>query len=341
MPGERPYWASVSDHELSPSQVRELRPAFEAYLRASEGVLVGTHVQPDGDAVGSALAASHWLDALGVRNQPLCHHVPPPYLQFLPGIERMAQAPTLAADTGLVLDLESLVRLGSLEGPFAALPRMALVDHHLPHERPGDMRVVAVQAPATASILMDLIDAGEPGLTPEIATCLATGIVTDTGSFRFPNTTPHSLHQAARLLEAGADLAQIASEVYLNKDDAAVRLLGLVLARVQTTDSGRLAWASVPVSLFEQAGAEEFHTEGIVNEILSMRSVEAAFLVREARPGKVRASLRSKGGVDVAAIAQRFGGGGHRAAAGASFDGPVEEAERMLVEAFEQCWASS
>lgn len=330
----------MSDHTLSPGEIRALRPEFERYLRSSKGVLVGTHVQPDGDAVGSALAASLWLDSLGVPNQPVCHHAPPPYLQFLPGIDRLAQAPSIEADTGLVLDLESLVRLGSLQEAFAALPRMALVDHHLPHERPGDLRVVSTSAPATASILMDLIDAGEPGLTPEIATCLATGIVTDTGSFRFPNTTPHSLHQAARLLEAGADLAQIASEVYLNKDDAAVRLLGLALARVRTSASGRLAWATIPPQLFAEAGAEEFHTEGIVNEILSMRSVEAAFLLREARPGKVRASLRSKGRLDVAAIAQMFGGGGHRAAAGASFEEPLESAERKLVEAFEACWAS-
>lgn len=330
----------MSEHSLTPEQVAARRPEFEDYLRKAKGVLIGTHVQPDGDAIGSSLALSLWLSKLGVESQVLCHHSPPPYLEFLPEIARLVQNPTIEADTGVLVDLESMDRLGSLASVFERLPRLALVDHHVPHQRPGDLRIVAVNAPATASILADLLDAEEPGLDADIATCLATGLVTDTGSFRFPNTTPHALHQTARLVELGADLAKIAQEVYLNKDDAAVRLLGLVLARIQTAAEGKLAWATIPLQTFEQAGAEEFHTEGIVNEILSMRSTQAAFLLREARPGKIRASLRSKGAVDVAKIAQRFDGGGHRLAAGASFDGALEAAEKALSEAFLECLGS-
>lgn len=303
-------------------------------------MLIGTHVQPDGDAIGSSLALSLWLSKLGVENQVLCHHPAPPYLEFLPEIDRLVQSPTIEADTGVLVDLEAMERLGSLAAVFEGLPRLALVDHHVPHQRPGDLRIVAVNAPATASILADLLEAAEPGLDADIATCLATGLVTDTGSFRFPNTTPHALHQTARLVEVGADLAMISQEAYLNKDDAAVRLLGLVLARVRTAAEGKLAWATIPLQTFEQAGAEEFHTEGIVNEILSMRSTQVAFLLREARPGKIRASLRSKGAVDVAKIAQRFDGGGHRLAAGASFDGSLDSAEKALSEAFLECLAS-
>lgn len=330
----------MSEHTLTPEQVAALRPEFEAYLRKASGVLIGTHVQPDGDAIGSSLAVSLWLDKLGVESQVLCHHPAPPYLEFLPGIERVVQEPSLDADTGLLIDLESMTRLGSAAPTFERLPRLALVDHHIPHQRPGDLRIVAANAPATASILADLMDAAEPGLDADIATCLATGLVTDTGSFRFPNTTPHALHQTARLVEIGANLAMVAQEVFLNKDDAAVRLLGLVLARIRTAAGGRLAWATIPFGLFEQAGAEEFHTEGIVNEILSMRSARAAFLLREARPGKIRASLRSKGDVDVAAIARRFNGGGHRLAAGASFEGELKPAEQALVGAFVECLES-
>ncbi|MCC6402692.1 MAG: bifunctional oligoribonuclease/PAP phosphatase NrnA [Fimbriimonadaceae bacterium] len=330
----------MSEHTLTPEQVAARRAEFEDYLRKANGVLIGTHVQPDGDAIGSSLAVSLWLSKLGIESQVLCHHPAPPYLEFLPAIERLRQAPSLEADTGILVDLESMSRLGSLGPLFEAMPRLVLVDHHLPHERPGDLRIVATNAPATASVLMDLMEAAEPGLDADIATCLATGLVTDTGSFRFPNTTPHALHQTARLVELGADLSKISQEVYLNKDDAAVRLLGLVLARIRTAAEGRLAWATIPHETFETAQAEEFHTEGIVNEILSMRSARAAFLLREARPGKIRASLRSKGAVDVAQIAQRFGGGGHKLAAGASFEGSLEAAEAALSEAFLECLES-
>ncbi|MBS1723240.1 MAG: bifunctional oligoribonuclease/PAP phosphatase NrnA [Armatimonadetes bacterium] len=308
-------------------------------VKQSGDVLIGTHLNPDGDAIGSALAVSHWLDGLGVRNEVLCHNEPPGYLRFLPGSDRLRREPERSGhQLGIVVDLDSLDRLGSCRPYFEALPTLVLIDHHQPHEMPGDLRIVDPASPATAAILTDLFACKQNPVAVDIkiAECLMTGLVTDTGSFRFPNTTAHSLHQAAWLQERGAQLSKVADEVYLNRDEQAVRLLGEAIHLMKTACAGRLAWVVLPPSLFEQLGALEEHTEGIVNEILSIRTVSAAFVLRAGKFGKVKGSLRSKGDLDVAKVAQAIGGGGHKNAAGVTLEGSLEVAESVVVKAMSE-----
>lgn len=320
----------------------DLADQFAEMVSSANGVLIGSHLNPDGDTLGSALALSQYLDSLGVRNELLCHHAPPDNLRFLPGIERVRQVPEGGHfDLAILVDMDSPERLGSLEETFASKPRTIVIDHHVPHHSPGDLRIVDERVPATAVILYRLLRDLKAEITPDMAKCLLTGIVTDTGSFRFPNTTPESLDIAGHLVELGGDINQIAEEVFHRKPLSTLRLLGILLAKMQVDSHGKLAWAALHREDFEATEAKDEETEGFVNELLGIRTVKLAALFREPKEGKVRVSLRSMGAVDVAEIAREFGGGGHKNAAGISFDADIEDVVQSVVPRLNQCLASS
>jgi phosphoesterase RecJ-like protein len=319
----------------------EIVAQFKSELEAASSVLIGTHLNPDGDALGSALAMSHYLDGLGAQNEVICHHLAPKNLQFLPGVNRIRNAPSQEKyDLGIVLDLDSLERLGNTEQYFTGCRRIIVVDHHVPHEAPGDLRIVDTAAPATAVILTRLLNGMGAEITPEIATCLLTGIVTDTGSFRFRNTTAEALSLSAGLLEHGGDIATVAEEIFQRKPLASARLLGITLDHMRLDSEDRIAWSVLQYRDFESTSARDEDTEGFVNELLSIETVQLAALLREAKPGRTRCSLRSRGKLDVAAVARVFGGGGHKNAAGCTFDCNPDEAVQLLVPEMRECLAS-
>jgi phosphoesterase RecJ-like protein len=304
-------------------------------------VLVGTHLNPDGDAVGCAIAMSIFLDQLGVKNHPICHSPVPANLRFLPQSERLSLcAPPGEHDLGIVLDLESLKRLGSVRESFERCRRMIVIDHHVPHEAPGDLRIVDTTAPATAAILVRLLRACSADITPDMATCLLAGLVTDTGSFRYQNTTAESLATASFLLERGGDIVQIGEEVYHRKPMTAILLQGRLIANLRTSHDGRFVWSLLRQADFLETGANDENSEGLVHELLAVETATIAALIREPSPNKVRCSLRSRGACDVAAVAREFGGGGHVNAAGCTFDLPIDEAEKLLVGALQRCLES-
>ncbi len=315
---------------------------FQQQLSGATSVLIGTHLNPDGDALGSALALSFYLWSEGIKNEVLCHHPAPPNLQFLPGVGKVRQTPTQDGhDLGIVVDLEAMHRLGSTAQYLEAMPRLVVIDHHVPMESPGDVRIVDTSSAATAQILCELFARLDANFTPEIATCLLTGIVTDTGSFRFRNTTPESLTWAAKLIEAGGNINLISEEVFQRKPLSGVRLLGQTLEALQLEEEERLAYSTLVVEDFEAADARDEDTEGFVNELLSISTVKVAALFREPKRGRVRVSLRSRGDLDVAAVAQEVGGGGHRNAAGCSFEASMEEALDIVLPRLRACLASS
>jgi phosphoesterase RecJ-like protein len=316
--------------------------AFRREIENASSVLIGTHLNPDGDALGSALAMSLYLDQLGVENEVLCHHAPPPNLQFLPGVKRIRQEPKHEKhDLGVVLDLDSTERLGNTAVYFERCPRLVVVDHHVPHEAPGDLRIVDTHASATAVILSRILLELETEISPEMATCLLTGIVTDTGSFRFRNTTPESLHLAAQLLERGGDINRVSEEIFQRKPLSGARLLGTLLESFILECDGKLCWGALRLQDFEAAQAGDEDTEGFVNELLSIDTVQIAAIFREPKAQRIRVSLRSRGDYDVAEVAREFGGGGHRNAAGCSFDAYLDEVVHMLVPRLRKCLESS
>jgi phosphoesterase RecJ-like protein len=319
-----------------------VRQRFFNEIRAARRILIGSHLNPDGDSIGSALALVHICKLLGVEYEWISHDPVPDNLAFLPGTKEIRETPRHSDhDLAIILDLDAVHRLGRVRTYFEQVPRWIVVDHHVPTEQPGDFRIVMVGAPATCAILADLCLGPRPLINADLANCLLTGILTDTGSFRFPNTTPHSLHLAAQLIEAGANLPRLAEEIYHRRTQSSLRLLGWALNNMKIEENGRLAYVAIPHRIYEELGCREQDTEGIVNELLSIGTVEVAALLRKVNQGKVRGSLRSRQGHDVAAIARQFGGGGHSEAAGVSFAGELEQALDQLLPALRSCWASS
>ncbi len=329
---------SRQEGSISPELVAAVRREIEG----ASSVLIGTHLNPDGDALGSALAMSHYLDQIGVQNEVVCHHVPPRNLRFLPGVDRLRQQPKEEKhDLGILLDLDSSDRLGNTAPYFAPCERVIVIDHHVPHEAPGDLRVIDTSAPATAVILYRLLRDLDAAITPAMATCLLAGIVTDTGSFRFRNTTPESMVISAALLDLGGDLTAVSEEIFQSKSLASVRLLGRMLEAMRLESNDQIAWSALTIQDFEEAHARDEDTEGFVNEMLFITSVQISALLREPKAGKIRCSLRSRGEFDVASVARAFGGGGHVNAAGCTFDLPMAEAQSLLVEKLKTCLGSS
>ena len=325
---------SIANPSESARQLRE-------ELRHASSVLIGTHLNPDGDALGSSLALAAYLDRLGLEVEVLCHHPAPRNLRFLPGVGRIRQAPRMEkADLAIMVDLESKDRLGDVRDYILETPRLLVIDHHVPHEQPGDVRIVDVSASATALIIARLLLELGAEITPDMATNLLTGIVTDTGSFRFRNTTPESLSVSAVLLEKGADLARVNEEIFQRKPLASTLLLGHMLDTMRLECGNRIAVGVLTRGDFERAMATDEETEGFVNEMLSIDSVEIAAILREPKPGRIRCSLRSRAEHDVATVAREFGGGGHRNAAGCTLDMSIDEAEEIIVRRLRACLAS-
>src|SRR2546423_4779833 len=322
-------------------RARESAHRFQQELSGASAVLIGTHLNPDGDALGSALALSHYLNDQGMRNEVLCHHAPPANLRFLPGSSRVRQVPQgTGFDLGVAVDLDSMERLGNTFPYVENLPRLVVIDHHVPHEAPGDLRIVDSESAATALILTGLLLEMEGEITPEIATCLLTGIVTDTGSFRFRNTSPESLSYSALLLELGGDINLVSEEIFQRKPLGSARLMGYLFERMLLECDGRLCYGMLDYHDFAKTKTADEDTEGFVNELLSISSVEIAALFREPKPGRVRVSLRSRGEYDVSEVARQVGGGGHRNAAGCSFDATLQEAIELIVPRLRQCLGS-
>ncbi len=311
-----------------------LRQIVEPILHADTFAIVA-HLHPDGDALGSALALYHALNSLKKHTvHVFCHDPVPEIYRFLPGSEVVCSEdqPRTTYDMAIVCDMSQLSRAGKFEPLIRSARTIVQVDHHVPLERFTDLRLVDTRAAATAELAYKLIRALKVPLTPEIATCLMTGIVTDTFSFKFPNTTPQTLRIASVLQAHGANLSAINEEVFETRSFASVKLLGFALSTIQRTPDGRIAWVSVSRKAFEEAGAKEDETEGIVNFARSVRGVEVAMFLRETPNNKVRVSLRSRGKVNVAEIANRFGGGGHENAAGCTLETSLAEAEQLLLE---------
>ena len=304
-------------------------------IRESKTVVLACHVNPDGDALGSLLALALALRPLGKEVTCLSEDGVPDILRFLPGsdlISRSTDIPTF--DLALVVDSGELARVGEQVRPMVSRARRAVnIDHHVVAGTFGDIRVLDSGAASTAEIVYALLQTLEIPLSPEIATCLFTGIITDTGSFRFQNVTPGTLRTAALLVAAGASPPLISENVFENKTFAGTRLLGRALSSLSQSPDGRIVWAHITAADFRSLGAIDAETEGVVNYVRGIRGAEVGMLFREMDNGRIRVSLRSRESVNVAELAQDFGGGGHRMASGCTLNVPLPDAELALVAA--------
>ncbi len=303
-----------------------------ALVRAHQTFLVTSHARPDGDAVGSALGTMHWLESMG-KQVSVCFAdpIPRPFAS-LPGAERiLSKLPKETFEVGMVLECDSVSRTG-----FPALPAALLVniDHHHSGTTYAAVNWIEATAPAVGVMIYELAIASGVPLSPSLANCLYAAVLTDTVGFTLPSTTAATFDLARHLLELGADAAGISDAVYFSQRESKVRLLGAVLRGMHV--KGPVAWSAVTRSDMDTTGAGVEDSEGIVQHIIAVEGVRAAALLRELPGGKfLRASLRSKGAVNVAQVAEAFGGGGHRNASGCTVAGPLEEAVRRMEDALQ------
>jgi phosphoesterase RecJ-like protein len=231
-------------------------------------------------------------------------------------------------DAAIILECDSIqrTRLSGLENCF-----LINIDHHASAKPFANVNWIDASAVATAELIFRLAQAAQVKLTPEISTCLYTALLTDTGSFSYAGTNACTFELAKFLVEHGADPGRIAQSVYFSSPTSKMRLLGAALSRLQR--DGTVTWMAVSRHDMERCGALDEDCEGLVNYALGIAGVEVAVFFREVVNDRVRVSIRSKGAVNVATIAEEFGGGGHECAAGFSVKGPMEDAEeRVLAE---------
>src|SRR6201993_4630836 len=288
-----------------------------------------SHARPDGDAIGSALACCQFLRAMGKQADVVLHDGVPRIYRALPFADQVLQSNRVAGEyeAAIILECDSIhrTRLEGLENRF-----LISIDHHVSGRPFADVNWIDPQAVATGEMVFRLArEAGTP-FSPEIATCLYTALMTDTGSFMFQGTNEHTFALARELVLAGADPVACARNIYFAHSTAKMRLLGSALSNLHR--EGSLAWIWVTREQMERSQAKEEDCEGIVNYALSIQDVEIAAFFREMPDGRYRVSLRSKGKLNVAEIAELFGGGGHECASGCSMDGPLSIAVALMLE---------
>jgi len=306
------------------------------FIREGDDFLLVTHVQPDGDAVSSLLAAALLLRALGKRYTPVIADRVPNKLRFLEGsgLIRTARAdepPGRLHDRVIALDCADFSRIGAAAAWCAPDARLLNIDHHPTNDGFGDVVLIKPEAAATAEILYELVNAMGVPWHRELAECIYTGILTDTGGFRYPNTTPASHRIASEMLERGAAGSQIAERLLERVPHSHVRLLKRALSTLSFAAGNRISWLTVTRADMAETEAETEDLEGLVNYPRNIEGVEVGILFKEVDDGKVKVSLRSAGAIDVAAFAKSFGGGGHVRAAGVTLDMPLPDAVDTIV----------
>lgn len=330
---------SPGSHPSVPAARRRDAEAVAAVLQRGARVALTTHVNADGDGVGSEVALLHALTDWGAR-AVITNPTPYPsrFLFLLEGIEPANKTSSAVrhidrADVILVLDIADLGRLGHLRGAVKArgVP-VACIDHHLTDGTlPDGPRMVDAAACATGELVYDFLRAMQWDITPPIARALYVAILTDTGGFRFSNTTARTLQVAADLLNHGVDPEQIYGEVYARNPEGRIRLIGEVLDTLVVEPDVGLAWVTVPPDALDRLGVDSEQLDGIVEFPRSIDGIRLALQFRTIANGRVKVSFRSYGDVNSAALAERFGGGGHKKAAGASLEGSLPHVQRVVL----------
>jgi phosphoesterase RecJ-like protein len=297
-------------------------------LREGERFLVCSHSGPDGDAVGSMLAMGMLLEKMGKRADLVSADRVPVVHRALPGVDKIEMALRVHGPYDAVILLEcdgvERTRLQGLEKFF-----QINVDHHASGVEFADLNWIDHGAACVGEMVHRLFKAAGVALTVEAATCIYTTVLTDTGGFIYGGTRASTFELARELTLAGADPIKIAQQVYFSTPMSKLLLLGAALRNLRR--EGRLAWLSITHQDMVRSCAVEEDCEGIVNYALSIAEVEVAVFLRELEEPRIRVSLRSKGRVNVAAIAERLGGGGHENAAGCTLEGPLERAKEQIM----------
>ncbi|MDR0514231.1 MAG: bifunctional oligoribonuclease/PAP phosphatase NrnA [Coriobacteriaceae bacterium] len=307
-------------------------------LQGHKSFIICGHTSPDGDCLGSALALRHALEACGKKAVCVLASTGAvdPALRFLPGLEQMvslddaaltghAQPAVPIADAFIAVDVANLERLGDAAALRLCCKESFTIDHHGVGEDFSHCNYIDPSRASTTTIVWELLEHLGVAPTKDIATCAYTGLVTDTGGFQFQNTDAAALAMASQMVAAGADPAQVSREVFQNRRPASLRLEALMLSRMEHSPQGSFIISFLTLDDFATTGATKADAEPLVNILRSVEGIEVACILRE-EEGSVRGSLRARGEADVSLLAQEFGGGGHKAAAGFTVQGTLDEA---------------
>lgn len=331
---------------VPPQRARQLQPVLDRLL-AARRVVLSTHINADGDAAGSTAAAAAWLESRGIA-ATIVHPTPASaqyrFLLHRPDliVELEDAGPALdAADLFLVLDTSEPHRLGGL-APRLPRDRTLVLDHHPSGaERVGTLAVQDTTAAAAAELVYDLLALAGGPWPPASVLGIYVGLVTDTGSFRYSNTTPRAHAIAAELLERGVDPEAVYQRLFATVPLHRVELLREALARLDVDPEAGLAWIVIPAGVAERIGAASDDFEGLVEHARSIQGTRVAMLFRETPEGETKISFRSNGVADVNQLAREFGGGGHVKAAGAKVSAPAAEVVPRVLAAARAAQAPS
>jgi phosphoesterase RecJ-like protein len=289
-------------------------------------LLIASHTEPDGDAVGSLMALGIALGKLN-KKATLYNASPiPAVYRFLPSVERIVRhiKKANAYDTAVILDCGDLSRIGGISTTVSQIPCIINIDHHISNTGFGNLQLIDTTACSTAEIVYNLIKALNAPIDKAIATSLYTGILTDTGSFRFSNTNPAAFAISKEMADLGVEPYNVAQHVFGTYSLGRIKLLNLALDSIEISENGKFSMMTITKSMLAATGTQPEDVDGLINYARRIKNVKVAALIQELQNGTGRAntlscyhvSLRSDGTVDVAAIANSYGGGGHVSAAG-------------------------
>ncbi len=318
--------------DLEPGELERATELLREVTSEGATVVIAAHVGPDGDALGAALALHLALSRLGAHTLPTVGEQPlkvPAPLAVLPGVKDLVEAPSLppADEVALLItvDAASPQRLGSIADYLATGVPTLVLDHHASSTDFGDVRLIAPRAAATVQIVETVLDRLGVALSVDVATCLYAGLVTDTGRFGHANTDASAMELGARLIDAGVDHAELTRRLYDTRSLGEIRLLGRALDRAAFVTDVALIHTHLTHEELARSGSGLEATEALIDLLRSADIAEVALVLKPDPLGDWRASLRSRGAVDVGALAAHFGGGGHALAAGFSADGDPDE----------------
>jgi phosphoesterase RecJ-like protein len=304
-------------------------------VRTRQHFVISSHSRPDGDSIGSQLAMAYTLRALG-KNAVVVNADPaPPPLMAFPGVPEIVIAPAVEAkfDAAIIMECGDLARTG-----VTGLDRFFVVniDHHPGNTGYGQINWFDAKAAACGEMVFDLVRALGVPLSLEIATHIYLAILTDTGSFHYSSMSPRTFDICRETLEAGVDPVLVARNVYDSNNMGRLKLFGAVLSAMQIDQSGRIAIVYLDHEMARAAGGTYEDTEGLINLPLTVKEIQAVVFFKQDESDQYRVSMRSKGLIDIGAVAKEFGGGGHKNAAGCTVTGPVDALQKQFVEKIER-----
>lgn len=300
-------------------------------VKAHKSFLITTHVNPDGDGLGAESALYLALKKMGKKVQVINHDPLPKKFEYLPFASACQSSDQIPPhEVCFVLDAGNFgrIREGVQRSEFGILVN---IDHHFSNDHYGDYNLVLPKASATGEVVLQLIRALKVKVDQGIAESVYTSLVTDTGGFRYSNTTPAVLRLAAELVDAGARAQKVSDQIFAGYSSEAMELVRLALGTVRTSNGGKLATMTLTQADLKKSGAGEDDTENLINFVRKLEGVQIAVFLKERTDGKIKISLRSKTDLNVSDIAARWDGGGHAYAAGALLEGPMERALKDVI----------